>query len=173
MKLTKYDMELFAIVTLHLRAIWTCFTSIFFITLLTVCNLVTRQETSVATSTRHVSKLARISPTKNVLITNLTSHLNETMTHECISEKFLLLPRHPQQQAASEYLKSFQNSQNKVRDSHDSNRMAQNSMYVNLVSFTLVNKMTFCTWICLILRSRYFNFSIACYFLAGICRKIL
>ena len=69
------------------------------------------------------------------------------MTHECISEKFLLLPRHPQQQAASEYLKSSQNSQNKVRDSHDSNVGAQKSMYVNLVSFTLVNKMTSCSWI--------------------------
>ena len=66
------------------------------------------------------------------------------MTRKCISQKFLLLPRHPQQQAASQYLKSFQNSQNKVRDSHDSNRMAQYSMYVNLVSFTLVKKMTPC-----------------------------
>ena len=43
------------------------------------------------------------------------------MTHESISEKFSLLPRHPRQQAASKYLKSSQNSQNKVRDSHDSN----------------------------------------------------
>ena len=57
------------------------------------------------------------------------------MTHECISDKFLLLPRHPQQQAASEYLQSSQNSRIKVRDAHDSTRSAQNSMYVNFVSF--------------------------------------
>ena len=90
---------------------------------------------------RLVSKLARISPTKNVLITNLTPHLNETMTHECISEIFLLLPRHPRQQAASDDLKYFQNSQNKVRDSYDSHLGGQKGRYVNLVSFTLVNKM--------------------------------
>ena len=147
MKLTKHDMELFATVTLHFRAIWTYFTSTFCTTLFTVYKIVTRQETSIATSTRQVSKLARILLTKNVLITNLTSHLNETMTHKCISEKFLLLPRHPRQLDAPEYLKSFQNSQNKVRDSHDSNRVAQNGMHVNLVSFKLVNKTTFCTWI--------------------------
>ena len=92
--------------------------------------------------------------------------------HEWISEKFLLLPRHPQQQAASEYLKTFQNSRKKVRDSHDSNRSAQNSMYVNFVFFTLTKKMILCGWICLILQSRYFNLIITCYFLEGICRKI-
>ena len=31
-KLTKHDMDLFATVTLHLRAIWTYFTSVFYAT---------------------------------------------------------------------------------------------------------------------------------------------
>ena len=82
----------------------------------------------VAPNDRHVSKLARISPTKIVLIFNLTSDLNETLTHECISEKCLLLPLHPQQLAASKNPKSSQNNRNIVRDSHDSNRMSQNGL---------------------------------------------
>ena len=137
-------MGLFVIVTLSSRAICTYFTSIFYTTLFAVYNIATsnlRQDTQFATSTGHVSKLTRNSTTKNVLITNQTSHIKETMTHECISETFLLLPRHPQQQAASEYLKSSQNSRNKVRDAHDSNRSAQNSIYVNFGCFTLVNSL--------------------------------
>ena len=39
MKLTKHDMECFAIVTLHLQAIWTYFTSIVYATLFTVYNI--------------------------------------------------------------------------------------------------------------------------------------
>ena len=64
-----------------------------------------------------------------------------SLWNEFISEKCLVLPYHPQQLAASENPKSSQISQNVVRDSHNSNRMAQNSVYVNLVSFTVVNKL--------------------------------
>ena len=53
------------------------------------------------------------------MMNSLTSHLNDCMTHKCISEKCLLLPRHPRQLAAFENLKSLQISRNVVHDSHE------------------------------------------------------
>ena len=46
------------------------------------------------------------------------------MTHECFSENYLLIPRLPQQLAASENPKSVQNS----RDAHDSDKIARNRL---------------------------------------------
>ena len=50
------------------------------------------------------------------------------MTHECFSENYLLIPRLPQQLAASEHPKSVQNSRHIGRDAHDSNKIARNSL---------------------------------------------
>ncbi len=57
----------------------------------------TSKETLVASSVRHVSKLARISPTKTASTHILSSNLNERMISEYFSKTRLLIPRHPQQ----------------------------------------------------------------------------
>ena len=50
------------------------------------------------------------------------------MSHECFSENDLLIPRLPQQLAASENPKSVQNSRHIGREAHDSNKIARNSL---------------------------------------------
>ena len=50
------------------------------------------------------------------------------MTHECFSENYLLIPRLPQQLAASENPKSVQNSRHIGRVAHDSNKIARNRL---------------------------------------------
>ena len=54
--------------------------------------------------------------------------MNEAMTHECFSENYLLIPRLPQQLAASENPKSVQNSRHIGRVAHDSNKIARNRL---------------------------------------------
>ena len=54
--------------------------------------------------------------------------MNETMTHECFSENFLLIPRISPQLAASENPKSVQNSRHIGRVAHDSNKIARNRL---------------------------------------------
>ena len=54
--------------------------------------------------------------------------MNEIMTHECFSENYLLIPRLPQQVAASEYPKSVQNSRHIGRVAHDSNKIARDRL---------------------------------------------
>ena len=54
--------------------------------------------------------------------------MNETMTHECFSENFLLIPRISRQLAASENQKSVQNSRHIGRVAHDSNKIARDRL---------------------------------------------
>ena len=54
--------------------------------------------------------------------------MNEVMAHECFSENNLLIPRLPQQLAASENQKSVQNSRHIGRVAHDSNKIARNRL---------------------------------------------
>ena len=54
--------------------------------------------------------------------------MNVIMAHECFSENYLLIPRLPQQLAASENPKSVQNSRHIGRVAHDSNKIARNRL---------------------------------------------
>ena len=54
--------------------------------------------------------------------------MNEIMTHECFFENYLLIPRLPQQLAASENPKSVQSSRHIGRVTHDSNKIARNRL---------------------------------------------
>ena len=54
--------------------------------------------------------------------------MNEIMSHECFPENNLLIPRLPQQLAASENPKSVQNSCHIGREAHDSNKIARNRL---------------------------------------------
>ena len=59
--------------------------------------------------------------------------MNEIMTHECFSENFLLIPRVPQQLAASENQKSVQNSRHIGRVAHDSDKIARNRLDTSII----------------------------------------
>ena len=65
--------------------------------------------------------------------------MNEIMSHECFSENNLLIPRLPQQLAASENPKSVQNSRHIGREAHDSNKIARNRLGFTLTGIQTIS----------------------------------